>query len=480
MKYISKIVASFLAALAIVACTPNGIADLTGEYNDMVQIKANQATVLETQKMGKGIKSLNVEFTDGTQKSTIHFYSAEWLLAAGEYKVKGEVADKTAAFEAADGQAVSGSVTVNMIASPLDTVYYVNALVHMGDNSVRHLTYTGALKFVVGEDDPEPSGVTFKVKEIPYTYFSMATWSNVEVAGKSYYQITVTDDKLKDVVYLELINPSGKSTKELVGDYTIASADENATPMTIANGYNVPAYFMSGGAWFVNEAGAKQFISAGAIKLEVATGSEGQDLFTFTGEGLGMVSADENATESTDGAFKYRFCEEAGEEAVPVASGFTFTYTTEDPLMVTSDGFNYTAVDGVMRFIITVKDAAGQETARFSISQPSGAAINAIAGAYEVVSAPSAANQAQAGVYWPAWGIDQHTYATVAGVKQYFQTGNILIKVGQDAEGHTLYNFSFSGVTGMTSPNGTFPMTDTDVAYTTDLAGEIVWAAVAE
>ena len=52
------------ASLMLVACDSDSIEGLKGEFSDITFCNFNSANVLPTEKLGKGIKALNTQFSD--------------------------------------------------------------------------------------------------------------------------------------------------------------------------------------------------------------------------------------------------------------------------------------------------------------------------------------------------------------------------------------------------------------------------------
>ena len=81
----------------------------------MLICHSNEATVLPTTKLGKGIKSLNVDIKDAQGNDvTVNFGSSEWILPSATYKISNTVANMTCVVKV-NGEAMqSGDLDVSI------------------------------------------------------------------------------------------------------------------------------------------------------------------------------------------------------------------------------------------------------------------------------------------------------------------------------------------------------------------------------
>ena len=59
-----------LAIIGFTACDSDSIEGLKGDFSDITFCDFNSASVQPTEKIGKGIKALNVQFADATGNSS--------------------------------------------------------------------------------------------------------------------------------------------------------------------------------------------------------------------------------------------------------------------------------------------------------------------------------------------------------------------------------------------------------------------------
>ena len=73
-----------LAIIGFTACDSDSIEGLKGEFSDITFCNFNSGNVLPTEKIGKGIKALNVQLADATGNNlSLRFGSKEWILGEG-------------------------------------------------------------------------------------------------------------------------------------------------------------------------------------------------------------------------------------------------------------------------------------------------------------------------------------------------------------------------------------------------------------
>lgn len=298
-KYLGFIFGLIVTGLFFSACNNDAIDDLQGVYGDMLICHSNEATVLPTTKLGKGIKSLNVDIKDvkGTAIQ-ISFGSTEWILPAASYTVAETVANKTCVVKV-NGEAMkSGDIDVSLIGGK----YYLNGLFANAAGQRVKLNYVGELSFVVGQDDPEASGYTLTIA--PTQIVDWSTGAPVIVnPNATKYIISINNPAGQPAAYLEAVNANQLGHTDLAGEYTIqGNASE---PWLMGNGYFYPQYNAVGGSFFVDEAGVKQYITAGKIIISTVKDAEGQDLFSFEGADLETQSGVDGS--AGKGSFKIKF-----------------------------------------------------------------------------------------------------------------------------------------------------------------------------
>lgn len=281
------------------ACSDDAIDDLNGTYN-IDRYNFTQIAQKETQKLHKGVKSLNMTLSDGEHSADISFGSKEWTLAAGTYSVVDAVAQGSEYSLMIDGSRVAkaGDLDVSIIG---DT-YIFNGLLTDASGNKFKVDWRGPLSFVIGEDDPEASGYTVAIVENAVTDANGTVYD-----GLTKYAITVSDPTGTAVAEFDAVNKSGLSMEQLAGTYTIQGYPTEVGLMD--NGWVVyyPEYYMemAGGTYYTDNSGVKQYVTGGQITIKAQEGIDGQMLYSFSGSDLPSLTAQNVA--STGGSFSILF-----------------------------------------------------------------------------------------------------------------------------------------------------------------------------
>lgn len=297
-KYLGFIFGIIVTGLFFSACNNDAIDDLQGVYGDMQICHSNEATVQPTTKLGKGIKSLNVDIKDAQGNDvTVNFRSSEWILPSATYKISNTVANKTCVVKV-NGEAMqSGDLDVTIYGG----VYYFSGLFTNQAGKRVKLDYHGNLTFEVGVDDPEASGYTLTIAPTPIV--DLSTGAPVVNPDATKYIISINNPAGQPAAYLEAVNANQLGNTDLAGEYTIqGNASE---PWLMGNGFAIPQYGVKVGSFFVDEAGVAQYITAGKIIISTAKDAEGQDLFSFEGADLDTQSGVDGS--AGKGSFKIKF-----------------------------------------------------------------------------------------------------------------------------------------------------------------------------
>lgn len=276
------------------ACSDDVVDDLSGTYNDIERITFTGEKTLPTDKLKKGLKYLNMEFTaPGDVSLNLRVVSPEWTLQSGSYTPLEDLeAPKAQQFygfvshgSEATGRFTKGTLEVNLV----NGIYYISGLLSGGDGKRYVLNYRGAIEFEIGVDDPEPSGYTVSMKVDPVAITDYNTWQTVVIPGISKYTLTISDPAGQPAAFFEAINTEGYAMKDLMRTYKIQGSP--AEPGLIDNGWLVPEYGMAGGA-YVMDNGEKRYITEGNIEFSSVMGITGETLYNFSGSELSYITAD--------------------------------------------------------------------------------------------------------------------------------------------------------------------------------------------
>jgi len=274
-----------LAVIGFTACDSDSIEDLTGEFSQITFCNFNTASVQPTQKLGKGIKALNTQFSDDAGNSlSLSFGSKEWILGEGTYQNAATVSTAGTYAGTVNGVAISkGDINVSLVG---DT-YFVNGLVTTSDGKQYKTGYKGPMTFIVGEDDPEPSGYTMSIQTSEVAIMDWTTWQTITYPDVTKYSVTINDPNGTQVAYFDIINGNNKEANQLTGSYTIVSDAHDA--MQISAGYSLPDYGMAGGTAYMDDAGKMQYLTGGTVEITTATGIDGSTLYSFKGTSLATI-----------------------------------------------------------------------------------------------------------------------------------------------------------------------------------------------
>ena len=286
MKQIRYIL-MLLVMVGFAACDSDSIEGLKGEFSDITFCNFNSANVLPTEKLGKGVKALNAQFSDATGNNlSLSFGSKEWILGEGTYSLVSSVSAAATYAGTVNGSAIS---TGNMDVSLVGETYFINGLVTTSDGKQYKTSYKGPLTFIIGEDDPEPSGYTMSIQTSEVAIMDWTTWQTTTYPDVTKYSITINDPSGVQVAYFDVINGNDKKANELTGSYTIVGDAHDA--MQISAGYSLPDYGMAGGTAYMDAAGTMQYLTGGTVDITTATGIDGSTLYSFKGTGLATIDA---------------------------------------------------------------------------------------------------------------------------------------------------------------------------------------------
>lgn len=297
---------AIVATLGLASCGDEGLDGLTGKYT-IQEIKATQASNIQTDKLKRGVKALNFTLTADDGKSmTLRMGSLDWTLSAGTYSVAAsEVTSAgeytaTATWDGASHIVASGQLSVAASTAGYD----ITGVVTTTDGDFARLSYNGPIAFVAGEDDPEASGYTMTMKTDQVSVTDWTTYQTTYYPELTKYILTFTDPDGKAAAEFDLIAAKDKEAKDLVGTYTLQS---NPAAAGLADaGWTLPAYYMAGGSYYVDAAGTTQYCTAGQITLTTAEDADGNTLFSISGAGLSTTTADATTT-STTGSVDIRY-----------------------------------------------------------------------------------------------------------------------------------------------------------------------------
>ncbi len=289
-----------LMMVGFTACDSDSIEGLKGEFSDITFCNFNSGNVLPTEKIGKGVKALNVQLSDAAGNNlSLRFGSKEWILGEGTFQAVAQVSTAGTYAGTVNGAAINeGNIDVSFV----NGTYFISGLVKTNDGKQYKPYYKGELTFIVGEDDPEPSGYTMTIQESEVAIMDWTTFQNTVYPDVTKYTITVNDPAGNQVGMFDVINGNNKEAAQLAGSYTIVGDAHEA--MQISAGFSVPDYGMAGGTSYLDDSGKMQYLTGGAVEITTAKSADGETLFSFKGTGLATIDA---AGTTGSGAFNFMF-----------------------------------------------------------------------------------------------------------------------------------------------------------------------------
>ena len=202
----------------------------------------------------------------------LSFGSKEWILGEGTYQPVATLTTGGTYAGSINGAAISeGSIDV----SAVNGCYFISGLVKTSDGKQYKPYFKGELTFIVGEDDPEPSGYTMTIAQSEVAIMDWTTFQNTVYPDVTKYTITVKDPNGQQVALFDAINGNNKQAADLAGTYTIVGDAHDAMQLT-----------------------------GGSVEITTAKSAEGETLFSFKGTALETIDA---AGTTGSGAFNFMF-----------------------------------------------------------------------------------------------------------------------------------------------------------------------------
>ena len=255
------------------------------EYQNIVLTEAESCIATPYED---GSFKLDLSLKGNGFKATISLDNASAVLPAGTFIPVSERSERNHCKLVlndgkADHEIVYGSVE---IASD-NGEYTINIDAVASAKDKYALRYKGSVDF---EIDFVPSPYTLIATEANITTWEANNWgsySEVVISGISKYSIRLIDSDDKTMAVFELISEPGKKIKDLVGEYTVGSANEIGTMLKGASSWG-----SASGSYFYDSQNAQTFITKGNVIITRMTDNDGNDYYTFTGKEVTSKSAD--------------------------------------------------------------------------------------------------------------------------------------------------------------------------------------------
>ena len=249
--------------------------------------------------------------------------------------------------------------------------------------------------------------------------------SGAVVSGVLKHPIHITDKNGNEKAYLELLIAEGETNYE--GSYP--STSYASQPGQMADGWEFDGTawgmgMMSGGSYYINDAGEKALLYAGTATVMVTKVAEGAyrftcDFFDYAAAGPDYVpggGGEEGGDDVT------------GDVVLKLTSGLT--YSMEDVTAGNTDA-SQNPLSGMTLWRVTVSDGSGT-VAAFDLGTAEGSSD--LAGTYTVMSYPDAVGKAGNGWGFASWGMFGGCYFLVDGA-YYFIPADATITVSNKSDG---------------------------------------------
>ena len=153
MKKIFQLTALLMLCL-FGACSEDALDDLSGKY-DMERNVYTEVVEQTTDKVGKGIKRINIEFADEAgSKWELHINSNDWVLQGGIYQVKSDdITQNVVAGTLYGAVGNNGFVAGNLEVTLLNGIYYLDGLFQGADGKQYSCDYKGAISCLLYTSD---------------------------------------------------------------------------------------------------------------------------------------------------------------------------------------------------------------------------------------------------------------------------------------------------------------------------------------
>lgn len=294
------------------ACNDDGLDGLSGKY-DMERSVYKKIVEQSTVKLRKGVKQLNLKFADEAGNEwDLRLGSKDWVLQNGvfqakllerleEDEIKSEE-DKIKPKEPLTAGLLYSIVGQDTIASGdlqvslLGDTYFIDGLFLSKIGKRYSCDYKGPITFEIGVDDPEASGYTTVLTTSPVYLLDENNQPIGIVPDVTQYSFAVSDPDGNSVAQFDLINKENMGLEALAGSYSVTGTNDPGS-MNVGNALPAEWGGWSWGSYFIAN-DAKQYIAGGTLTITMATGMEGETLFSFSGKGLNTtLGMDANGTQ---------------------------------------------------------------------------------------------------------------------------------------------------------------------------------------
>ena len=306
---------------------------------ELKEVVEGATTRTITLKLGSSSQYLAVDFISSLDNN---------FLAPGVYTIAEQENAKAGNYVAGKTRWVGYLATLPLIDGNIlveldNDVYNITGTVTLEDRSIITFIFTGAIKF-----EPEPPITTSYTYSVEVQVPAMGgpdPMSPQPIAGSQLNKISVFDDGVL-VAYFEVV--TAENATSLAGSYTVKDGVDAFGQLK--TGISIPAWGIEDGSYYI-ENGVKMFIRQNTDETPVTvTITDNAGVLSITGNDLPI----QDVANINYDTFTFPNLPEKGsidiQNATNGVSGGdgTFTYSVEvqAPYAWTTDGQNYTTVDG--------------------------------------------------------------------------------------------------------------------------------------
>lgn len=277
-----QFIAKLFYFLALAACHTDSVDTLNGKY-EIGHFNFESVSNNATDKLGQGIKAIHLLLSDGDGiELNLVIGSQEWHIAEGTYTLaSGTLANKqyTASF---NNEYIihKGDLDITLV----NDVYYIVGILETTQEKQIKVTFRGEIQFIDGQDDPEPSGYTFRMFTSDVSVTDWNTGQTTYYPELTKYSFLVSDPTGKQVALFDAINNAGFALDDLVGVYTLQGNPAEAWLMD--QGWSMPQYNIAGGTFFTDQNETIQYATMGKISFSLIPVMNGDTLYTIQGDAL--------------------------------------------------------------------------------------------------------------------------------------------------------------------------------------------------
>ncbi len=299
---IKALAAVSCAIFALTACGDDDDNTSNGDYA-VTTYRLSSASSDGATAVSSSIKMIDLTLSNGSGITlNLTLGSRNWTPAVGTYTYSSSVSS-------------SGEFTGNLVfnGSEIDlneeskltislsgSTYDIIAIAVVDSKNKARMTYSGSIDF--GTDEvATASGYTLDLSTSTVSVTDYTTYQTTYYDNVTKYTINIYDAEGTQVAAFDAINSNGLDLDDLMGGYTLQSYPTEKWLMDVGWVY----YGNTGGSYYTDASGTKQYITDGTVVLTSAEDADGVTYYSFYSAG-NVSTTDANSNTST-GYFSYDY-----------------------------------------------------------------------------------------------------------------------------------------------------------------------------